>query len=200
MSEREREQKLSPRSGPRIHVTCQQVYLGPSTEVNQGLFLPCLLSEQGLLAFVTSHVPIMVQTPMVRPLTYALLCCVQGQGALSERLRSFSMQDLTTIRGDGAPAPSGPPPPGTGRSSGKHSQPKMSRSASESAGSSGRLFPVPLIIKKHSIGWHTRCPLPHKPVTNRVICWIVPGQMRNASSSGPLRKLGWGLCLGQVRS
>ncbi|XP_029334871.1 receptor expression-enhancing protein 1 isoform X1 [Mus caroli] len=60
----------------------------------------------------------------------------QGQGALSERLRSFSMQDLTTIRGDGAPAPSGPPPPGTGRSSGKHSQPKMSRSASESAGSS----------------------------------------------------------------
>ncbi|ERE66361.1 receptor expression-enhancing protein 1 [Cricetulus griseus] len=61
----------------------------------------------------------------------------QGQGALSERLRSFSMQDLTTIRGDGAPAPSGSPPPGTGRSSGKHGQPKMSRSASESAGSSG---------------------------------------------------------------
>nr|XP_020034615.1 receptor expression-enhancing protein 1 isoform X2 [Castor canadensis] len=60
----------------------------------------------------------------------------QGQGALSERLRSFSMQDLTTIRGDGAPAPSGPPPPGSGRVSGKHSQPKMSRSASESAGSS----------------------------------------------------------------
>uniref|UniRef100_A0A8I5ZTG4 Receptor expression-enhancing protein n=1 Tax=Rattus norvegicus TaxID=10116 RepID=A0A8I5ZTG4_RAT len=60
----------------------------------------------------------------------------QGQGALSERLRSFSMQDLTTIRGDGAPAPSGPPPPGSGRSSGKHGQPKMSRSASESAGSS----------------------------------------------------------------
>nr|XP_034368230.1 receptor expression-enhancing protein 1 isoform X3 [Arvicanthis niloticus] len=60
----------------------------------------------------------------------------QGQGALSERLRSFSMQDLTTIRGDGAPAPSGPPPPGTGRSGGKHGQPKMSRSASESASSS----------------------------------------------------------------
>ncbi|XP_048208518.1 receptor expression-enhancing protein 1 isoform X5 [Perognathus longimembris pacificus] len=60
----------------------------------------------------------------------------QGQGALSERLRSFSMQDLTTIRGDGAPAPSGPPPPGPGRASGKHGQPKMSRSASESAGSS----------------------------------------------------------------
>ncbi|XP_067560565.1 receptor expression-enhancing protein 1 isoform X4 [Pseudorca crassidens] len=60
----------------------------------------------------------------------------QGQGALSERLRSFSMQDLSTIRGDGAPAPSGPPPPGPGRASGKHGQPKMSRSASESAGSS----------------------------------------------------------------
>lgn len=67
-----------------------------------------------------------------------LLCCIQGQGALSERLRSFSMQDLSTIRGDGAPAPSGPPPPGSGRASGKHGQPKMSRSASESAGSSGR--------------------------------------------------------------
>ncbi|XP_019487057.1 PREDICTED: receptor expression-enhancing protein 1 isoform X5 [Hipposideros armiger] len=61
----------------------------------------------------------------------------QGQGALSERLRSFSMQDLSTIRGDGAPAPSGPPPPGSGRASSKHGQPKMSRSASESAGSSG---------------------------------------------------------------
>uniref|UniRef100_A0A5F8AQ06 Receptor expression-enhancing protein n=2 Tax=Macaca TaxID=9539 RepID=A0A5F8AQ06_MACMU len=60
----------------------------------------------------------------------------EGQGALSERLRSFSMQDLTTIRGDGAPAPSGPPPPGPGRASGKHGQPKMSRSASESASSS----------------------------------------------------------------
>ncbi|XP_023558699.1 receptor expression-enhancing protein 1 isoform X2 [Octodon degus] len=60
----------------------------------------------------------------------------QGQGALSERLRSFSMQDLTTIRGDGAPAPAGPPPPGAGRASSKHGQPKMSRSASESAGSS----------------------------------------------------------------
>ncbi|KAB0363401.1 hypothetical protein FD754_007557 [Muntiacus muntjak] len=60
----------------------------------------------------------------------------KGQGALSERLRSFSMQDLSTIRGDGAPAPSGPPPPGPGRASGKHGQPKMSRSASESAGSS----------------------------------------------------------------
>ncbi|KAK2507933.1 hypothetical protein MC885_000111, partial [Smutsia gigantea] len=66
--------------------------------------------------------------------------CVHGQGALSERLRSFSMQDLTTIRGDGAPAPPGPPPPGSGRASGKHGQPKMSRSASESAGSSGSVY------------------------------------------------------------
>ncbi|CAH7139462.1 Reep1 [Phodopus roborovskii] len=70
----------------------------------------------------------------------------KGQGALSERLRSFSMQDLTTIRGDGTPAPSGPPPPGTGRSSSKHGQPKMSRSASESAGSSGRSLPFPLSL------------------------------------------------------
>ncbi|XP_075839974.1 receptor expression-enhancing protein 1 isoform X2 [Microtus pennsylvanicus] len=68
--------------------------------------------------------------------TAAVMAASKGQGALSERLRSFSMQDLTTIRGDGTPAPSGPPPQGTGRSSGKHGQPKMSRSASESAGSS----------------------------------------------------------------
>uniref|UniRef100_A0A8C0MJV4 Receptor expression-enhancing protein n=1 Tax=Canis lupus familiaris TaxID=9615 RepID=A0A8C0MJV4_CANLF len=70
--------------------------------------------------------------------TAAVMAASKGQGALSERLRSFSMQDLTTIRGDGTPAPSSPPPPGSGRASGKHGQPKMSRSASESAGSSGR--------------------------------------------------------------
>ncbi|XP_058539406.1 receptor expression-enhancing protein 1 isoform X6 [Neofelis nebulosa] len=68
--------------------------------------------------------------------TAAVMAASKGQGALSERLRSFSMQDLTTIRGDGAPAPSSPPPQGSGRASGKHGQPKMSRSASESAGSS----------------------------------------------------------------
>uniref|UniRef100_A0A8C0KTU1 Receptor expression-enhancing protein n=1 Tax=Canis lupus dingo TaxID=286419 RepID=A0A8C0KTU1_CANLU len=68
--------------------------------------------------------------------TAAVMAASKGQGALSERLRSFSMQDLTTIRGDGTPAPSSPPPPGSGRASGKHGQPKMSRSASESAGSS----------------------------------------------------------------
>ncbi|XP_055099937.1 receptor expression-enhancing protein 1 isoform X2 [Symphalangus syndactylus] len=68
--------------------------------------------------------------------TAAVMAASKGQGALSERLRSFSMQDLTTIRGDGAPTPSGPPPPGSGRASSKHGQPKMSRSASESASSS----------------------------------------------------------------
>lgn len=103
--------------------------------------------RNSLLTFVASA----PMTHVVRPLMCALLCCIQGQGALSERLRSFSMQDLTTIRGDGAPAPSGPPPPGSGRVSGKHSQPKMSRSASESAGSSGRcLFTLPLF---YSLGF-----------------------------------------------
>ncbi|XP_059798357.1 receptor expression-enhancing protein 1 isoform X4 [Balaenoptera ricei] len=68
--------------------------------------------------------------------TAAVMAASKGQGALSERLRSFSVQDLSTIRTDGAPAPAGPPPPGPGRASGKHGQPKMSRSASESAGSS----------------------------------------------------------------
>ncbi|XP_066233869.1 receptor expression-enhancing protein 1 isoform X9 [Saccopteryx leptura] len=68
--------------------------------------------------------------------TAAVMAASKGQGALSERLRSFSMQDLTTIRGDGAPAPSGPPTAGAGQASSKHGQPKMSRSASESAGSS----------------------------------------------------------------
>ncbi|XP_032736521.1 receptor expression-enhancing protein 1 isoform X1 [Lontra canadensis] len=68
--------------------------------------------------------------------TAAVMAASKGQGALSERLRSFSMQDLTTIRGDGAPAPSSPPTPGSGRATGKHGQPKMSRSASESASSS----------------------------------------------------------------
>lgn len=110
---------------------------------NPGLF-SALSTHRAKASRPLSHlmpVPIRAHQPAVRPLTSALLYCVQGQGALSERLRSFSMQDLTTIRGDGAPAPSGPPPPGTGRSSGKHGQPKMSRSASESAGSSGRSVP-----------------------------------------------------------
>ncbi|XP_025065850.1 receptor expression-enhancing protein 1 isoform X2 [Alligator sinensis] len=57
-----------------------------------------------------------------------------GQGALSERLRSFSMQDLSTIRGDSSSTV--PPPSVTVRTSSKQSQPKPSRSASESTGSS----------------------------------------------------------------
>ncbi|XP_010708909.1 receptor expression-enhancing protein 1 isoform X2 [Meleagris gallopavo] len=57
----------------------------------------------------------------------------QGQGALSERLRSFSMQDLSTIRGDSS---STVPPSVTVRTSSKQSQPKTSRSASEGTGSS----------------------------------------------------------------
>ncbi|KAM9193641.1 receptor expression-enhancing protein 1 isoform 2-T2 [Mergus octosetaceus] len=57
----------------------------------------------------------------------------QGQGALSERLRSFSMQDLSTIRGDSS---STVPPSVTVRTSSKQSQPKPSRSASEGTGSS----------------------------------------------------------------
>ncbi|XP_042726448.1 receptor expression-enhancing protein 1 isoform X2 [Lagopus leucura] len=56
-----------------------------------------------------------------------------GQGALSERLRSFSMQDLSTIRGDSS---STVPPSVTVRTSSKQSQPKTSRSASEGTGSS----------------------------------------------------------------
>ncbi|XP_015718075.1 receptor expression-enhancing protein 1 isoform X3 [Coturnix japonica] len=58
---------------------------------------------------------------------------VKGQGALSERLRSFSMQDLSTIRGDSS---STVPPSVTVRTSSKQSQPKTSRSASEGTGSS----------------------------------------------------------------
>ncbi|KAK2539093.1 Reep1 [Columba guinea] len=59
---------------------------------------------------------------------------LKGQGALSERLRSFSMQDLSTIRGDSS---STVPPSVTVRTSSKQSQPKTSRSASEGTGSSG---------------------------------------------------------------
>ncbi|XP_025920353.1 receptor expression-enhancing protein 1 isoform X3 [Apteryx rowi] len=57
----------------------------------------------------------------------------KGQGALSERLRSFSMQDLSTIRGDSS---STVPPSVTVRTSSKQSQPKTSRSTSEGTGSS----------------------------------------------------------------
>ncbi|XP_043400806.1 receptor expression-enhancing protein 1 isoform X3 [Lepidochelys kempii] len=66
--------------------------------------------------------------------TAAVMAASKGQGALSERLRSFSMQDLSTIRGDSS---SPVPPPVTVRTSSKQSKPKTSRSASESTGSSG---------------------------------------------------------------
>ncbi|XP_070654901.1 receptor expression-enhancing protein 1 isoform X1 [Bos indicus] len=93
--------------------------------------------KRGLNVAATAAVMAASKVARLFPFVYSLdLREGQGQGALSERLRSFSMQDLSTIRGDGAPAPSSPPPPGPGRASGKHGQPKMSRSASESAGSS----------------------------------------------------------------
>ncbi|XP_041041379.1 receptor expression-enhancing protein 1 isoform X7 [Carcharodon carcharias] len=38
--------------------------------------------------------------------TAAVTAAAKGQGALSERLRSFSMQDLTTIRGENLDSPS----------------------------------------------------------------------------------------------
>uniref|UniRef100_A0A8C3E1U4 Receptor expression-enhancing protein n=1 Tax=Corvus moneduloides TaxID=1196302 RepID=A0A8C3E1U4_CORMO len=67
--------------------------------------------------------------------TAAVMAASKGQGALSERLRSFSMQDLSTIRGDSS---STVPPSVTVRTSSKQSQPKPSRSASEGTGSSGK--------------------------------------------------------------
>uniref|UniRef100_A0A8C2T0N4 Receptor expression-enhancing protein n=1 Tax=Coturnix japonica TaxID=93934 RepID=A0A8C2T0N4_COTJA len=67
--------------------------------------------------------------------TAAVMAASKGQGALSERLRSFSMQDLSTIRGDSS---STVPPSVTVRTSSKQSQPKTSRSASEGTGSSGK--------------------------------------------------------------
>uniref|UniRef100_A0A663NET6 Receptor expression-enhancing protein n=1 Tax=Athene cunicularia TaxID=194338 RepID=A0A663NET6_ATHCN len=66
--------------------------------------------------------------------TAAVMAASKGQGALSERLRSFSMQDLSTIRGDSS---STVPPSVTVRTSSKQSQPKTSRSASEEAETKG---------------------------------------------------------------
>ncbi|KAM7052759.1 receptor expression-enhancing protein 1 isoform 3-T3 [Acridotheres tristis] len=68
--------------------------------------------------------------------TAAVMAASKGQGALSERLRSFSMQDLSTIRGDSS---STVPPSVTVRTSSKQSHPKPSRSASEGTGSSGEI-------------------------------------------------------------
>ncbi|CAH2299539.1 receptor expression-enhancing 1 isoform X10 [Pelobates cultripes] len=57
----------------------------------------------------------------------------QGQGALSERLRSFSMQDLSTIRGD-------TPSPVTVRAaSSKNVKSKLSRSATQTSEASGEV-------------------------------------------------------------
>ncbi|XP_037991183.1 receptor expression-enhancing protein 1 isoform X2 [Motacilla alba alba] len=68
--------------------------------------------------------------------TAAVMAASKGQGALSERLRSFSMQDLSSIRGDSS---STVPPSVTVRTSSKQSHPKPSRSASEGTGSSGEI-------------------------------------------------------------
>ncbi|CAI5789842.1 Hypothetical predicted protein [Podarcis lilfordi] len=72
--------------------------------------------------------------------TAAVMAASKGQGALSERLRSFSMQDLTTIRGESSSSSTvSPPPPApsvSARTSSKQSHPKTSKSASESIGRS----------------------------------------------------------------
>ncbi|XP_066484499.1 receptor expression-enhancing protein 1 [Tiliqua scincoides] len=69
--------------------------------------------------------------------TAAVMAASKGQGALSERLRSFSMQDLTTIRGESSSTvtPPTPAPSVSVRTSSK-SHPKTSKSASESIGCS----------------------------------------------------------------
>lgn len=135
-----------------------------------------------------------------RPLTCApFLCCIQGQGALSERLRSFSMQDLTTIRGDGAPAPSSPPPPGSGRASGKHGQPKMSRSASESAGSSGRCRSAFWLFHFTGLAFTERAPVHHAACSPELPSTQMPIGSCQASQeaehhSGQEARLAWGPC------
>ncbi|XP_053115389.1 receptor expression-enhancing protein 1 isoform X2 [Hemicordylus capensis] len=70
--------------------------------------------------------------------TAAVMAASKGQGALSERLRSFSMQDLTTIRGESSSTVTPPPPaPSVSvRTSSKQSQPKTPKSASGNLGSS----------------------------------------------------------------
>ncbi|XP_068023709.1 receptor expression-enhancing protein 1 isoform X2 [Melanerpes formicivorus] len=68
--------------------------------------------------------------------TAAVMAASKGQGALSERLRSFSMQDLSSIRGDSSSSSSSSvPAPVTVRASGRQSQPKASRSAAAGSGS-----------------------------------------------------------------
>ncbi|XP_026573132.1 receptor expression-enhancing protein 1 isoform X3 [Pseudonaja textilis] len=70
--------------------------------------------------------------------TAAVMAASKGQGALSERLRSFSMQDLTTIRGETSSTaiPPSHAPSVSARASSKQSQPKTSKIASDSIGHS----------------------------------------------------------------
>ncbi|XP_060637313.2 receptor expression-enhancing protein 1 isoform X1 [Anolis sagrei] len=72
--------------------------------------------------------------------TAAVMAASKSQGALSERLRSFSMQDLTTIRGETSstvtPSPPPPAPSGSVRSSSKESRSKASKSSSDNIGRS----------------------------------------------------------------
>ncbi|XP_041443425.1 receptor expression-enhancing protein 1 isoform X1 [Xenopus laevis] len=58
--------------------------------------------------------------------TAAVTAAAKGQGALSERLRSFSMQDLSSIRGE-APAQSAAPV----RTTSKATKPKLTRSVTQ---------------------------------------------------------------------
>ncbi|XP_034272032.1 receptor expression-enhancing protein 1 isoform X2 [Pantherophis guttatus] len=70
--------------------------------------------------------------------TAAVMAASKSQGALSERLRSFSMQDLTTIRGETSSTaiPLSHAPSVSARASSKQSQPKTSKIASDSIGRS----------------------------------------------------------------
>lgn len=62
----------------------------------------------------------------------AVTAAAKGQGALSERLRSFSMQDLSSIRGE-SPSPS----PVIPRTTSKTTKSKLSRSATQGSEPSG---------------------------------------------------------------
>ncbi|KAE8628809.1 hypothetical protein XENTR_v10000235 [Xenopus tropicalis] len=62
----------------------------------------------------------------------AVTAAAKGQGALSERLRSFSMQDLSSIRGDAPPQSAAPV-----RTTSKTAKPKLSRSVTQPPEPSG---------------------------------------------------------------
>nr|XP_033807857.1 receptor expression-enhancing protein 1 isoform X3 [Geotrypetes seraphini] len=78
----------------------------------------------------------------------AVTAAAKGQGALSERLRSFSMQDLSTIRGE-TPVP----PPVTVRANNKQSKAKTPRSASQGTDSSV----VELDVEEFETQYETNC-------------------------------------------